>query len=178
MSKKVKISCDSTVDLPIELIEKYQLTINPMPVVIDGKTLRDGVDAKPADLFAYTKSTGKLATTSAPNTEDFAQLFSQLTADGSEVVHFPIGSGFSGSFNFARLAALSSGVRLALGAVFAVCATRHVDAISAKVKNITVFLFIFRFLLLSLLVHSGLILTVAQNVALCDGTVFQRRNTP
>lgn len=106
MSKKVKISCDSTVDLPLELVEKYQLTINPMPVVIDGKPLRDGVDVKPADLFAYTKSTGKLATTSAPNTEDFAQLFSQLTADGSEVVHFPIGSGFSGSFNFARLAAL------------------------------------------------------------------------
>ena len=106
MSKKVKISCDSTVDLPIELIEKYQLTINPMPVVIDGKTLRDGVDAKPADLFAYTKSTGKLATTSAPNTEDYTQLFSNLTADGSEIVHFPIGSGFSGSYNFARLAAL------------------------------------------------------------------------
>lgn len=106
MSKKVKISCDSTVDLPLELIEKYQLTINPMPVVIDGKTLRDGVDAKPADLFAYTKSTGKLATTSAPNTEDYTQLFSGLTADGSEVVHFPIGSGFSGSYNFARLAAL------------------------------------------------------------------------
>lgn len=105
MSKKVIISCDSTVDLTPELIEKYEIIINPMPVVLGDKTLRDGVEVKPADLFQYTKTTGKLATTSAPNTEDYTQLFTRLTADGNEVVHFPISSSLSGSYNFARIAA-------------------------------------------------------------------------
>ena len=106
MSKKVIISCDSTVDLTPELIEKYQIVINPMPVVLGDKTLRDGVEVKPSDLFDYTKTTGKLATTSAPNTEDYTQLFTSLIDDGSEVIHFPISSSLSGSYNFARLAAL------------------------------------------------------------------------
>ncbi len=105
MSKKVIISCDSTVDLTPELIEKYQIVINPMPVVLGDKTLRDGVEVTPADLFQYTKTTGKLATTSAPNTEDYTQLFTRLAADGSEVIHFPISSSLSGSYNFARIAA-------------------------------------------------------------------------
>ncbi|MBQ2704253.1 MAG: DegV family protein [Clostridia bacterium] len=105
MSKKVIISCDSTVDLTPDLIEKYQIVINPMPVVLGDKTLRDGIEVKPADLFEYTKSTGKLATTSAPNTEDYTQLFTRLVSDGNEVIHFPISSSLSGSYNFARIAA-------------------------------------------------------------------------
>ncbi len=106
MSKKVIISCDSIVDITKEIAEKYQLVINPMPVVMGDKRLLDGVDVVPADLFEYTRSTGKLATTSAPNTDDYTQLFTKLTADGSEVIHFPISSDMSGSYNFARLAAL------------------------------------------------------------------------
>ncbi len=106
MSKKVIISCDSIVDITKEIAEKYQLVINPMPVVMGDKRLLDGVDVVPSDLFEYTRSTGKLATTSAPNTDDYTQLFTKLTADGSEVIHFPISSDMSGSYNFARLAAL------------------------------------------------------------------------
>ena len=105
MNKKVIISCDSTVDLTPELIERFGIVINPMPIIMGDKTLRDGIDVKPADLFDYTKSTGKLATTSAPNTDMYQTMFESLTADGSEVIHFPISSSLSGSYNFARLAA-------------------------------------------------------------------------
>ena len=105
MSKKVIISCDSAADITPELVEKYQIIVNPMPVIMGDKTLLDGQEVKPTDLFEYTKTTGKLATTSAPNTDAYTQLFTRLTADGSEVIHFPISSSLSGSYNFARIAA-------------------------------------------------------------------------
>ncbi len=106
MERKIVISCDSIADIPAELIEKYDIKINPMPLIMGDKTFRDGIDVKPTDLFEYTSTTGKLATTSAPNTEAYGELFKALSADGSEVIHFPISSGMSGSYNFARLAAM------------------------------------------------------------------------
>lgn len=105
MSKKVIISCDSTADLPKELIERYSITVNPMPLTMGDKQYHDGIDVFPEDLFKFTRETGELAKTSAPNTAAYGDYFEALTADGSEVVHFCISASMSGSYNFARIAA-------------------------------------------------------------------------
>lgn len=105
MSKKVVISCDSIVDLSEDIVKRYGIVINPMPVTVGEKQYFDGVDVHPEDLFKYTRETGELAKTSAPNTAAYAELFGKLTADGAEVVHFTISASMSGSYNFARLAA-------------------------------------------------------------------------
>ncbi len=105
MSKKVIISCDSIVDLSKELVERYQIVVNPMPVTMGGEQHFDGVDVNPEDLFNFTRETGELAKTSAPNTAAYADIFERLTADGDEVIHFTISASMSGSYNFARLAA-------------------------------------------------------------------------
>ena len=41
---KIKISADSTCDLPKDLAAKYGIGITPLYVVIDGRELRDGAD--------------------------------------------------------------------------------------------------------------------------------------
>ncbi len=105
MGKKVIISCDSVVDLSKEIIERYSIVINPMPVTVGDGQFFDGVDVCPEDLFKFTRETGELAKTSAPNTSAYLELFERLTADGAEVVHFTISSSMSGSYNFARIAA-------------------------------------------------------------------------
>ncbi len=105
MSKKVIISCDSIVDMSKEIIEHYGIVVNPMPVTVGDKQHFDGVDVFPEDLFRFTRETGELAKTSAPNTAAYTELFEKLTADGSEVIHFTISASMSGSYNFARLAA-------------------------------------------------------------------------
>ncbi len=105
MSKKVIISCDSIVDLSNEIIEHYGIVVNPMPVTVGDKQYFDGIDIHPEDLFKFTRETGELAKTSAPNTAVYTDLFSELTAEGAEVVHFTISASMSGSYNFARLAA-------------------------------------------------------------------------
>ena len=54
---KVKISTDSTCDLPKEFIERYDIGVLPMYIVRDGVSLRDGIDITPEDMYEYTKRT-------------------------------------------------------------------------------------------------------------------------
>ena len=103
--KKVLISCDSTCDLSPELLERYSIALNPLFVVMNGKTLRDGVDVYPDDIYAYYKTTGEIPKTTAANMEDFMNYFRPFVAAGYAVVHFTISSSMSATFNNARMAA-------------------------------------------------------------------------
>ena len=49
----VKISADSTCDLSPELLKRYDVAIQPLYIVRDDASLRDGVDIRPTDIFAY-----------------------------------------------------------------------------------------------------------------------------
>ncbi len=101
----IKISADSTCDLSPELKERYGITTVPLYVNYEGKSCRDGVDASPEDLYESYYRTGKVSTTSAPTPEDLIRHFQNLTADGSEVIHFDISSAMSSAYQNAVLAA-------------------------------------------------------------------------
>ena len=64
---KIKISADSTCDLSPELIARYNIGITPLYIVRGDETLRDGIDVRPEELYAYAKATGKLCQTAAVN---------------------------------------------------------------------------------------------------------------
>ena len=102
---KVKIISDSTCDLSPELLQKYDISILPLYVLIGDNMKKDGVDATPEDIYAYVNETGKLPSTSAPNIGDFADEFKKWTDQGYEVVHFNISSDFSSSYQNACAAA-------------------------------------------------------------------------
>ena len=46
----VKISADSTCDLSPELLKRYDVAIQPLYIVRDDASLRDGVDIRPTDI--------------------------------------------------------------------------------------------------------------------------------
>ena len=54
---KIKISADSTCDLSPELIARYNIGITPLYIVRGDETLRDGIDVRPEELYAYAKAT-------------------------------------------------------------------------------------------------------------------------
>ena len=101
----VKISADSTCDLSPELLKRYDVAIQPLYIVRDDASLRDGVDIRPTDIFAYVEQTGKLLKTAAVSVEDYIELFRRRTADGSEVVHITISAEMSACYQNACLAA-------------------------------------------------------------------------
>ncbi|MBQ3552061.1 MAG: DegV family protein [Clostridia bacterium] len=101
----VKVSADSTCDLSEELIEKYNIIIQPLHILKGSEEFLDGIDIMPTDIFAYFNETGNLCKTAAVSVADYVELFSRLTSDGSELVHVTISSEMSACYQNACIAA-------------------------------------------------------------------------
>lgn len=101
----IKITATSTCDLPPELLERYQITMVPLYVSFGGNTCRDGVDARPEDIFRHVESGGQLPSTAAVNIADYQELFADLSPKYDEVLHITIGSEFSSCYQNALVAA-------------------------------------------------------------------------
>lgn len=102
---KIKITCDSTCDLSLDLYERYHISVIPMCVALGDRICRDGVDVKPEELFAYVGETGKLPTTSAISVGEYEDFFRPFTDEGYEVVHISLSSELSSSHQNAYIAA-------------------------------------------------------------------------
>ena len=102
---KVKITADSTCDLPREFIERYGIGVLPMYIIRDGVALRDGIDINADDMYEYTKRTGQLCSTAAVTVSDYASAWTEWLRDADAIVHIGFSSELSVSCNNARLAA-------------------------------------------------------------------------
>ena len=105
MNKQIIISSDSTCDLSKELVDRYQIRIQPMGISLGDQIYRDGVDITPDMIYAHHKKTGQLPKTSAINVVEDLEYFEELTKDGSAVIHFTISSSMSSTYNNACVAA-------------------------------------------------------------------------
>lgn len=105
MNKQIIISSDSTCDLSKELVERYQIHIQPMGISLGDQIYRDGVDITPDMIYAHHEKTGQLPKTSAINVVEDMEYFEELTKDGSAVIHFTISSSMSSTYNNACVAA-------------------------------------------------------------------------
>lgn len=104
---KIRVTGDSTCDLSRELIEKNDIAILPLKVVLGDETFTDGVDIVPEDIFAYVEKTGVLPKTAAPSIEEFEEFFKTQLESVDEVLHFDISSKASSTYNNAVMAAKS-----------------------------------------------------------------------
>ncbi len=102
----IKITSDSTCDLSAALVEEYNIGIVPLIVMKDGDPFRDGIEITPADIFAYTASTGKLCSTSAVSEFEYAEYFRPLAEANDAVIHINISAEFSSCYQNACKAAM------------------------------------------------------------------------
>lgn len=102
---KVIISADSTCDLSDKLRTKNQVSTFPFHIEFRGKDYLDNVDITPSDLFEGYYEDKTLPKTGASTKEQYKQYFEELMADGSEVVHFDLGSALSAAYENAAAAA-------------------------------------------------------------------------
>ena len=105
----IKITADSTCDLSREIIEKYNIDILPLYVVEDEKSLRDGVDVSPEDIFDFVEKTGGSVSTSAVNTNDYINHFTKIKKNYDAIIHINISSEFSSCYQNALIAAETVG---------------------------------------------------------------------
>lgn len=102
---KIFITSDSTADLN-EHAKLNDIIITPLYINLGEDSLADnGVDVVPDDIYAYVDKTGDLPRSSANPVGTYTDLFSELTADGSKVIHFNLSSEFSSTHQNAAIAA-------------------------------------------------------------------------
>lgn len=102
---KVVITADSTCDLPIELVQKNDIEIIPLSVLLGESSYLDGIEVHPQDIYDYVEKTGVLPKTAAVTPAQFADVFKRLTDEGNQVVHISLSSAISSSYQNSVLAA-------------------------------------------------------------------------
>lgn len=91
------IITDSSCDLPIELIEKYDLTVAQLDVIVEGEEpkLNSEVDIK--EFYAQLRN-GKGAKTAAANIDKFTNLFEKPLSEGKDVLYLGFSTGLSATY--------------------------------------------------------------------------------
>ena len=101
----IKITSDSTCDLPRALLEEHDVTIFPLTVIKDGKPYRDGLEIAPAHIFRHVEAGGEITTTAAVSVGEYQDAFRRLSARYEAVIHIDISADFSSCYQNACIAA-------------------------------------------------------------------------
>lgn len=101
----IKITTDSTCDLPAWLLEQHNISVIPLGVVKGGRLYRDGVDIRTADIAAHVDAGGDITSTNAVNIADYETLFREQIEKYDAIIHLNLGMGFSSCHQNAKLAA-------------------------------------------------------------------------
>lgn len=105
----IKITADSTCDLSPEILDRLDIALTPLHVLIDEENFRDGANITPQDIFRHVGEQNRTCTTAAINTYEYEAFFSQFANQYEAVIHINLGSGFSSCHQNAKIAAQSFG---------------------------------------------------------------------
>ena len=102
---KVRIIADSTCDLSPELLEKYEIDVIPLCIVMDDKSYYDKVDVTPEEIFQWADANKTTPKTSAASFESVTEQLRKYKDAGDEVIYIGISEDMSTTCNVFRLAA-------------------------------------------------------------------------
>ena len=101
----VKVISDSTCDLSKELLEKYDISILPLHILLGEEEYEDGRDITIEEIYEWSEAHKETPKTSAPSIERTIELFEPYVKKGEEIVCFSISGTMSASGNIMRMAA-------------------------------------------------------------------------
>lgn len=103
----IRIVTDSSADLPVDLVQKHQITVVPCYVVVDDQTFKDGVDIQADEFYRRLQSEGRTPTTAQPTVADFQAVYRDLLSQGDQVISIHLSAKLSGTLNSAEQAKAS-----------------------------------------------------------------------
>ena len=101
----VKIISDSTCDLSEDLINKYDISILPLHIILGEQEFEDGLGITPDKIYSWSDANKTTPKTSAPAMERAMEILKPHIEEGKEVICFAISESMSSSANVMRLAA-------------------------------------------------------------------------
>jgi len=103
--KKIRIVADSTCDLSADLIEKHDITIIPLCIIMDDKSYYDGVDVTPDDIFAWADKNKTTPKTAAASFDLSLEKIQSYIDNGDDIIFIGISLKMSTTCNILRLIA-------------------------------------------------------------------------
>jgi DegV family protein with EDD domain len=101
---KVAIVTDTTACVPPEQVSKYGIEVVPVPLIIDKKTYRDGIDITPTEFYTMLRKVKKMPTTSSSSPGPYLEAFRSASLNAESILCLTEPSRFSAMFDSARTA--------------------------------------------------------------------------
>lgn len=102
----IKIVIDSTMDVPADIIKKYDITVIPVYINIGEQGYLEGVELSRDTFYDNLEKYTPYPTTAAPSPASFAQVYEQLTAVGATaILSIHLASALSATYDNACLGA-------------------------------------------------------------------------
>jgi DegV family protein with EDD domain len=101
----IKIFADSTCDLSNEVLEKYDISLAPLVITINGKEYKDRIDITPDEFYEQLPNLENLPTTAMPSPVEFINIIEEGVKKGyKDFLCITMSSGTSGSYQSAMIA--------------------------------------------------------------------------
>lgn len=94
---KIAVSAESTIDMPKELLEKYDIKVIPFTILLGDKLALDG-EITPTEIFEFVNANKVLPKTSAVNEEQYKEFFADILKDYDAIIHFSLSSEMSSAY--------------------------------------------------------------------------------
>ena len=94
---RIAVSVESTNDMTIDLIQKYDISVVPFNVLLGDETFKDG-QITTEQIFASVEKTGVLPKTNAINQFEYGEYFESLKKDYDAIIHICLSSSLSCSY--------------------------------------------------------------------------------
>lgn len=100
----MRIICDSMADVPKDIIEKFNVKVLPLTVIIDDKEYLDGIDLTHEEFYQILRTNENMPKTSQVTYGMFLETFEEITSKGEEILYIGGSSSASGTFQSATMA--------------------------------------------------------------------------
>ncbi len=100
----IQIIIDSMIDMPEDIIEKYNIMVIPLTVIFGDKEYRDGVDLTNTQFYEKLSQSEDLPKTSQVSPSVFVETFKKILDEGKEILCINGSSKASGTFQSAVVA--------------------------------------------------------------------------
>lgn len=104
--KKYVLITDSCIDLPLEIVERYEMVVLPLSVNINGKEYKNYLDEREIKFkkfYDMLREKAKTSTSMAtPN--DFIETFEKYVEQGYDILSISFSSNLSGTYNSSLIA--------------------------------------------------------------------------
>ena len=121
----VAVVVDSSSCLPPDLVRRWNITVVPHELIIDGTSYRDGVDLLPNDFYQMLREHKVISSTAAPSPQAFLEAFLSAREIAADILCLTLSANFSVAYKSALIAIGEGDERLSH------CAIKVIDSQAA-----------------------------------------------